>query len=126
MNLRVFKQTWGFACQVLLPLTQAGVSVEPMAPAPASTVSVCEGSPAGVLALHGWQRRGYKGVGEPPHAARSDIVRQLRHQGINVPPALAKQAENDAEGEWIDALLLLTDPTHTVVPSAGLVEGWIF
>ncbi len=126
MNLRVFKQTWGFTCQVLLPLADAGVHVEPMAPATGSTVSVCEGSSEGVLAMRGWQRRGYKGAGEPPRAVRSDIIRQLRHAGINVPPALATQAENDAEGEWIDALLLVTDPTHTVVPSAALIEGWSY
>jgi hypothetical protein len=125
LNLRVFKQTWTFVCEVLLPLADAGIGIEPMRPVAGASVAVCEGCPASVLAAKGWAKRGYKGSGEPPMQARAEILRQLRHDGMNVPQALAEQATQDTEGDVIDALLLATPPFHTAVPAEALVESWV-
>ncbi|MBL9140840.1 MAG: hypothetical protein JNK53_03135 [Phycisphaerae bacterium] len=126
MNLRVFKQTWTFVCEVLLPLAESGVGIEPMLPVRGARVVVCEGCPASVLACKGWAKRGYKGPGDPPVQARAEIVRHLRHDGMNIPPALADQAISDVEGDVVDALLLATPPFQTVVPREALVESWIY
>lgn len=126
MNLRVFKQTWTFMCEVLLPLAEAGVSVEPMRPVAGARTVVCEGCPASVLAARGWARRGYKGAGEPPARVRAETVRELRNNGMTIPPAVAEQAIADQEGDLLDALLLVTEPAHTVVPREAIIEGWVY
>lgn len=127
LNLRVFKQTWTFICEVLLPLADAGVRVDPVAvPATPSTVTICEGCSASVLLLHGWPARGYKGQGEPPKQVRADIIRRLRHAGMNIPPAIADKAVEDEEGDLLDALLLVTEPTQVAVPPDAMLESWVY
>ncbi len=126
MNLRIFKQTWTFVCEVLLPLAEAGIAVEPMSPVAGARVVVCEGCPASVLAGKGWARRGYKGGGAPPADVRADIVRELRNAGMAIPPALAEKAIADVEGDLLDALLLASEPVQTVVPREALIEGWVY
>ncbi|MFO0962674.1 MAG: hypothetical protein U0625_07165 [Phycisphaerales bacterium] len=126
MNLRVFKQTWSFVCELLLPLADAGVRVEPVAGPLGARVVVCEGCPASVLRAHDWPHRGYKGAGAPPAAVRGEIVRRLRALGLAIPEPLAQEAVRDEEGDLLDALLLTTAPMHTVVPAEAIVEGWVY
>lgn len=125
MNLRIFKQTWTLMCEVLLPLHNAGISIVPMAPT-ASNAMVCEGCPASVLQRRGWPARGYKGSGGPPREVRQTILQKLMGTGLRVPPRIAAEAEEDEEGDTLDALLLLTPPQVTVVPREALVEGWVY
>lgn len=125
MNLRVFKQTWTLVCEVLLPLVEAGVSIEPVAPA-ASAVTVCEGCPASVLRLLGWPDHGYKGAGEPPRQVRAELLRRLQRTGVTVPREMAEAAESDAEGDLLDAMLLTLDPMQWVPPAEASVEAWIW
>lgn len=124
LNLRVFKQTWTFVCEVLLPLAEAGVRVEPCVPAE-SRVSVTEGCPASILHRHGWPRRGYKGGGEPPRRVRAEILRLLRASGVTVPEALGDEAVRDEEGDLLDALLLTDPPIAREVPAEAMIEGWV-
>ncbi|MFM7798687.1 MAG: hypothetical protein ACKPBA_06850 [Planctomycetota bacterium] len=127
LNLRVFKQTWTFVCEVLLPLAEAGVRIEPsVAGAPGNLVAACEGCPASVLHALGWPRRGYKGGGDPPARVRAEIVHQLRAGGMTIPDALAAEAVGDEQGDLLDALVLVTPPFHAAVPEAGRLEGWVF
>jgi hypothetical protein len=126
MNLRVFKQTWTFACEVLLPLAEEGVRVEPCHPGADLRVRVCEGCPASVLHSLGWPRRGYKGAGEPPRALRAQLLRRLGEVGVAVPAALAAEAERDEEGDLLDALLLTTPPFASAPTAAAAVEGWVY
>jgi hypothetical protein len=126
MNLRVFKQTWSFVCELLLPLAEAGVRVEPVAGPADARVVVCEGCPASVLRALGWPHRGYKGAGAPPAAVRAELLRRLRALGVAVPEALAQEAVRDEEGDLLDALLLTTVPFQTVVPQEAMVEGWVY
>ncbi len=125
LNLRVFKQTWTFVCEVLLPLAEAGVRVAPCVPAD-SRVTVTEGCPASVLHLHGWPRRGYKGGGDPPRRVRAEIARLLAGAGVVMPEPLAEEAIRDEEGDLLDALLLTDVPPATAVPAVALHEGWVY
>jgi hypothetical protein len=124
LNLRVFKQTWTFVCEVLLPLAEAGVSIQPCVPA-GGRVAVTEGCPSSVLHLHGWPRRGYKGGGDPPRRLRAEIVRLLRQHGLAIPDPLAEEAVRDEEGDLLDALLLVDAPVATAVPAVAMIEGWV-
>ncbi|MFO0826672.1 MAG: hypothetical protein U0572_00860 [Phycisphaerales bacterium] len=127
MNLRVFKQTWTLICEVLLPLAEDGVRIEPVAnTGEPSKVVVCEGCPSSVLQRHGWPTRGYKGKGEPPKGVRAEIAAKLKSLGVIVSDALAKEAVADEEGDLLDAILLVTPPTLTVVPPEALVEAWVY
>ncbi len=125
MNLRIFKQTWTLICELLLPLHERGVSIEPMART-GSHATVCEGCPASVLHRLGWPSQGYKGKGEPPSRVRGLIARRLIEIGLPLSQALVQKATEDEEGDILDALILLTPPTHTVVPAEALVEGWVY
>ena len=126
MNLRVFKQTWTFVCEVLLPLSEAGVRVEPCFEGTDHRVRVSEGCPASVLHALGWPRRGYKGAGAPPQALRAQLLRRLGEVGVSVPAAIAAEAERDEEGDLLDALLLLVPPAATAAPAESAVEGWVY
>ena len=126
MNLRVFKQTWTLIAEVLRPLVRAGVRVEPVHAASGS-VTVCEGCPASLLRLRGWPDHGYKGAGEPPRRVRADILKRLQTgDGMALAPEIARSAEEDPEGDLLDAILLVTDPLQWVPPVEALVEGWIY
>jgi hypothetical protein len=125
MNLRVFKQTWTLIAEVLLPLAQAGVRIEPVV-ATDSPLTVCEGCPASLLRLLGWPDHGYKGQGEPPRRVRADLLRRLMRQGVSVPRDMAEAAEADAEGDLLDAMLLIMDPLQGPPPAEAMVEAWIW
>jgi len=126
MNLRVFKQTYTLIAEVLAPLAREGVRVEPVHAAD-SPVTVCEGCPASVLRLKGWPDHGYKGQGEPPRAVRADILRKVQQrEKLVLTPEMASAAEADAEGDLLDAILLVTDPLQWVPPSEARVEGWVY
>lgn len=126
LNLRVFKQTWTFMCEVLLPLADAGIAVAPSIEGRAGAPVVCEGCPASVLHAKGMPRRGYKGGGDPPRRVRAEIVQSLRKEGMSVPDSLADEAVRDEEGDLLDAMLLATPPFQSVVPAEARVEGWVY
>lgn len=127
MNLRVFKQTWTLVCEVLLPLAEAGVRIEPLRLGRAAGhISVCEGCPASVLAAMNLSPRGYKGAGDPPRRRRSDILAALTKAGLGIPSALRAQAVEDEEGDLLDAILLVSDPFQLVPPAEAAVEGWVY
>ncbi len=90
MNLRVFKQTWTLICEVLLPLAEAGVHIEPLVNrAQESRMVVCEGCPASVLRRFGWPSKGYKGQGDPPRVVRATILERLPSVGVRMTDARA-------------------------------------
>jgi hypothetical protein len=124
LNLRVFKQTWTFVCEVLLPLAEQGIRVEPCMPS-ASRVTVTEGCPASVLAAKGWPKRGYKGVGDPPRRVREELVRRLAQEGVAIPVPMGEEAIRDEEGDLLDAMLLVTPPFQSVVTAEAALEGWV-
>ena len=125
MNLRVFKQTWTFVCELLLPLADEGVRIEPVLDGRDGRVAIGEGCPASILAAKGWPKRGYKGAGAPPAAVRADIVRRLRDDGLNIASAAADEAIADAEGDLLDALILCSTPEPRPIPPVAAVEGWL-
>jgi hypothetical protein len=125
MNLRVFKQTWTLIAEVLGPLVEAGIRVEPVMPGE-SSVTVCEGCPASLLRLLGWPDHGYKGHGEPPRRVRADLLQRLGRTGVVVPRDMAEAAEADPEGDLLDAMLLTLDPLQCVPPAEALVEAWVY
>ena len=125
MNLRVFKQTWTFMCEVLLPLQSAGISISPMA-LTGSRVTVCEGCPSSVLQRLGWPAKGYKGEGEPPSRVRALIARRLEETGIPISKVMMQKIIEDTEGDLLDAIILLTPPVFSAFPAEAIVEGWVF
>lgn len=124
LNLRVFKQTWTFVCEVLLPLAEQGFRIEPCA-CGANRVVVTEGCPASVLAAKGWPKRGYKGGGDPPRRVREELLRRLAQEGLAVPVPMAEEAIRDEEGDLLDAMLLTLPPFQTVVTAEAAIEGWV-
>jgi hypothetical protein len=127
MNLRVFKQTWTLIAEVLLPLAEAGVHIEPLVHrSPASRMVVYEGCPSSILQRFGWPAKGYKGEGAPPREVRASIVERLPSVGVSMHASLAREAIDDAEGDLLDAILLTTAPTQTVVPAEASIEAWVY
>jgi hypothetical protein len=102
------------------------VRVEPVHVAGGS-VTVCEGCPASVLRLKGWPDHGYKGEGEPPRRVRADILKRLQgRERLVLAPEMVRNAEEDPEGDLLDAILLVTDPLQWVPPIEARVEGWVY
>ena len=132
MNLRVFKQTFTVIKEILLPLADAGIAIEPVSmPADgAARVRVCEGCPASVLQRRGWPAKGYKGGGEPPRVRREEIIRLLRKDGLEIPSQVAVDAIHDAEGDVLDALILVTEPLGVAIPAEHAatvaIEAWVY
>ncbi len=111
-NLRLFKQTWHCIVSVLGPLSEvAGVALMPMdaAARPDAPVAVAEACPSSTLRHLGWPHAGYKGPSDKNVAAREEILRRLeRDEGIAVEPGAARRALEDAEGDALDSLILLS------------------
>lgn len=127
MNLRVFKQTWTVMVEILDPLVEAGVRVEPLAGPRAAAVVVGEGCPASVLKRAGDSARGYKGRGEPPRARRVEIVERIqRDWGLSLASDVAARCIDDEGGDDLDAVLLTLDAWQGPPPSIAQVEGWVW
>ncbi len=127
MNLRVFKQTWTVMVEILDPLVEAGVRVEPLAGPRAASVVVGEGCPASVLKRRGDSARGYKGRGEPPRSRRMEIVERIhRDWGLSLAPDVAMRCIEDEGGDDLDAVLLTLDAWHGPPPAIAEVEGWVW
>ena len=125
MNLRVFKQTWTAVCELLRPLAEEGFHIAPVHPTDAPSI-LTEACPASVLDRIGQSSRGYKGA-EPAHLQRrSELCSVLSEEGLDLPAQAIKHAERDAQGDVLDALLLLLPPVHEVVPREASIEGWIW
>ena len=125
MNLRVFKQTWTAVCEVLLPLAQAGVHLAPIHVTGSSAI-VSEGCPASVLRRFGESPRGYKGATDLNEERRVFLCELLEVWGVPLDERLRTSAINDADGDVIDALLLLTNPTAHVPPEEASIEAWVW
>lgn len=131
MNLRVFKQTWTFVCELLLPLAESGaVRLEPFHRSDNGSgrvaTTVVEGCPAVVLETRGWPRRGYKGRGDGPRAVRGEILERLRDLGLVIAGPMASEAADDPEGDLLDAILLTTDPWSGPTPAVAAIEAWVY
>ena len=125
MNLRVFKQTWTVVTEILVPLVDEGLRIEPFGGS-SSTVVICESCPASVLASIGGPVRGYKGSGDPPREKRADILKLLSRHGVRVDSSVADECLEDEKGDAIDAVILLTSPWQGPVPEIARNEGWVY
>ena len=138
---QLYRQTITGGRDVLGPLSQAGrdsVRILPFhrhAPATAERSVVVEGFPGATLKEHGLPVTGYKrrdGCGE---RKRRRILDFLRAGGIPIRDADAEAAVRDADGDAVDALVLLsaartangraTDWSDAVGDHAAM-EGWFF
>jgi hypothetical protein len=113
-------------CEVLLPLAEEGIRIEPCIPGTSGDVVVCEGCPASILHLKGWPKRGYKGAGDPPMKVRAEIIRLLSDSKVSIPPQIVSEAIQDEEGDMLDAIILTMPPVAAVVPEVSMVEGWVY
>ena len=97
---------------------------------------VVEGFPGWTLKRCGLPATGYKHSHEAARMHRRSIVRYLRDSGIPITDADASRAVNDAEGDAVDALVLLSaaydasDRTSSdwrdAASAHGRMEGWFF
>ena len=127
MNLRGFKQTWTAMVEVLSPVLEAGVRVDPMAGGIDARVVVAEGCPATVLKRRGDSARGYKGPGEPPRTRREEILRRgLASWDLRATERVLDRCCDDQGGDDLDALLLTLDPWQGPPPGEAVVEGWVW
>lgn len=127
MNLRVFKQTWTAMVEILGPLVEAGVRVDPLDGPIDARVVVGEGCPASVLKRRGDSARGYKGPGDPPRDRREEIIhRGIAAWGLNATDVVLDRCHQDEGGDDLDALLLTLDPWHGPPPAEAWVEGWVW
>lgn len=125
MNLRVFKQTWTVVCEILLPLAEDGLHIAPVH-ATDSTSIISEGCPASALAFRGESSRGYKGRADANHQRRLDLARRLEDWGVPLSVEDQHAAASDPEGDVLDALLLLTEPSSLVPPAQARLEAWVW
>ncbi len=125
-NLRLFKQTWMVITQVARPLRLEGIRIEPCAGSIDSRVTICESNATSVLVRGGVPASGYKGEGTAPQSRRESIITWLRTRNIGIGPDLAQRAVEETHGGTLDALLMTTDPQHTVAPAGAVLESWIY
>ena len=132
MNLRVFKQTFTVITEILLPLAEQGIAIDPVC-MPANgyaRVRVAEGCPASILHRRGWPTKGYKGGGEPPRVLREELIRLLRKDGLEIDSQHAVEAIHDEEGDLLDAMILVTEPLGVAIPAelaaTAAVEAWVY
>ena len=135
---QLYRQTITGARDVLTPLNRAGRDRTRVLPfhshaAPDVSLSViAEGFPGHTLTTLGLPRTGYKHRTSPGQEARARIVSALRGRGVPISDADAERATNDAEGDAVDALVLLhaaRGASHrTAVDWASHpgIEGWFF
>ena len=127
MNLRVFKQTWTVMVEVLAPLVEAGVRVEPMAGPMDSKVVVVEACPASVLKRGGDAARGYKGPADSNRVRREEILdRAMGDWGLQVTGSVASRCIGDSGGDDLDAVLLTLDAWQGPPPAEAMIEGWVW
>lgn len=127
MNLRVFKQTWTAMVEVLAPVLEAGLRVDPVAGPADARVVVAEGCPATVLKRRGDSARGYKGTGEPPRTRREEILRRgIASWDLRATDRVFDRCCDDEGGDDLDALLLTLDPWQGPPPAEAAVEGWVW
>ena len=133
MNLRIFKQTFTVIKEILLPLADAGIAIEPVSmPSDGSVpvVRLCESCPASILQNRDWPAKAYKGAGEPPRVVREEIIRLLRTDGLEIPSQVAVEAIHDQEADLLDALILVTKPLGVAIPgelaATAAVEAWVY
>ncbi len=127
MNLRIFKQTWTLIAEVLKPLADSGIRIEPVHSGHAKNqVAVCEGCPASILKFFGMPDHGYKGAELPPRQLRERLVRMLDQEHVRISDRMGQEAIDDGEGDLLDAMILLTEPLQWVPPATAKIEGWIY
>ena len=62
--------------------------------------------------------------GHTHDSAQNNLVNVVRENTAKYQDVAA--AEADAEGDLLDAILLVTDPIQWVPPSEARVEGWVY
>ena len=112
-------------CEVLLPLAHAGIHLAPIRVTDSKAI-VSEGCPASVLLRRGEDARGYKGATPANQERRRALCARLEEWGVLLDDQLYKRAVEDPEGDVIDALLLLAEPTSHVPPAEAGVEAWVW
>ena len=139
---QLYRQTITGGRDVLRALDQAGRDRTRILPfhgfgaaSPELSV-VIEGFPGWTLERCGLPRTGYKHSGREAQDQRRRIVNSLRERGVPISDADASTAVQDAEGDAVDALVLVhaahsvsyrtaTEWAERVAPHAG-IEGWFF
>ena len=138
---QLYRQTITGGRDVLCPLIQASrdrARILPFhrhAPATNELSVVVEGFPGATLKEHSLPSTGYKHTGGAAEEKRRLIVDTLRERGIPIRDADASAAVHDAEGDAVDALVLVcaartasgrvTEWRDEVGVHSG-IEGWFF
>lgn len=137
--MQLFRQTWSGQVEVLCSLLDAKVPVAilPWDHDKAYATQVVEGFPRASLRHRGLPASGYKSVTAGSRKVRRIIIDGLVAQGLPLDATIRREAEEDPNGDLIDALILLLagrdalSRDHAALTSrlrAGgrLAEGWIY
>ena len=138
---QLYRQTITGGRDVLDPLDQAGrdrtriLPFHDHAAANGELSVVIEGFPGHTLTTLDLARTGYKHRTLPAQESRARIVNALRERGVPISDADARTAIKDAEGDAVDALVLLhaardaslrTAAEWAAVGPDASIEGWFF
>ncbi|MCY3837914.1 MAG: DUF429 domain-containing protein [Gammaproteobacteria bacterium] len=139
---QLYRQTITGARDVHCTLAEAGADMVRILPFDANADAgrggavVVEGFPGWTLRCRGLDAVGYKQGDDAAGKQRLAIVNHLRASGIPVSDADARRAVDDAEGDAVDALVLLLAAYRTSRRTAsewlearrlhGGMEGWFF
>ena len=107
-NLRLYRQTHAGIATVLRPLMEADAArVVPMQASAPGKVLLAETCPASLLKRLGLYKPPYKGRGDPPQSARTNLINWLIQRGLLEKPqkSLRNLMIEDKGGDAIDAML---------------------
>jgi hypothetical protein len=137
--VQLFRQTWTGQVEILgaLRATNPDVAILPWDFGRPASTRVVEGFPAASLRHRGLPSTGYKLATSGGRTRRETIVAKLVSLGLPLSGAVRDEAINDADGDLIDALVLLLagrdalTAEHSAINSElerrGLLsEGWIY
>jgi hypothetical protein len=139
---QLYRQTISGGRDVLCALADAGTAKVRILPFDAFTDTgrragvVVEGFPGWTLTRSGLCTTGYKQKTKSARRHRLAIVNGLRRSGIPISDAVASRAVDDAEGDAVDALVLLLAAQGASrrteaewrwsAETHGRMEGWFF
>lgn len=101
----VGSQTYYGIGELVAPLVERGVAVEPMAPVPDADVRLLEIYPAATLRALGLPDTKYKGGHDGEHERRETILAGLREWGVILPEGIEGTLLHDFEGDALDSVV---------------------
>ncbi|WP_435195688.1 DUF429 domain-containing protein [Natronomonas sp. EA1] len=114
-------QTYYGIAEIVAPLVERGVAVEPMVPIQGAAVRLLEIYPAATLRELGLPDTTYKGGHEGERERRETILAGLREWGVGLPAGVETTLLDDSEGDALDSVVAAVAVARAA--EAGFVVG---